>query len=102
MRQAPAYYRGLAYLQNHQPELAASEFQKVIEHRVLADYPLYVVLSRLGLGRSYQLLGNQQKARDAFREVDLIWEDADPHFPALIQLHQYEADNNRSISRPKG
>jgi tetratricopeptide (TPR) repeat protein len=86
MKLAPAYYRGPAYLQNHQPELAARKFEKLIKHRALADCPLYVVLSHLYLGRSYDLLGNARKATDAFKEVDRIWKDADPHLPALILL----------------
>ena len=40
----PGYYRGLAYLQNKQPELAVREFQQVIDHRFLSPtYSLYPV-----------------------------------------------------------
>ena len=99
MRLAPTYYRGLAYLQNHQPELATGEFRKVIEHRALSDYPLYVVLSQLYLGRSYQLQGDNRKAADVYKEVDRIWSDAEPHFPELVELQRYEAENNRTPSR---
>ncbi len=99
MRLAPTYYRGLAYLQNHEPELAAREFRKVIEYRAFADYPLYVVLSQLYLGRSYQLQGDNRKAADAYKEVDRIWSNAEPQFPELVELRRYEGENNRSRYR---
>jgi DNA-binding winged helix-turn-helix (wHTH) protein/tetratricopeptide (TPR) repeat protein len=92
MRLAPAYYRGLAYLQDKQPQQAIKEFQRVVDHRALADYPVYVVLSQLQLGRAFQLLGDRSKAARAFSEADKVWKDAEPSFPPLAQLRTYERE----------
>jgi eukaryotic-like serine/threonine-protein kinase len=46
MRLSPAYYRGLAYMQNHQPDLAAREFQHVLDHRSVIPNSLYLVLAQ--------------------------------------------------------
>jgi len=87
---APAYYRGLAYLQNQQPDLAVHEFQRVLNHRALAPVSPYVVLSMLGLGRAEQLSGNQSEADRTYKQLEGIWKDADSDFPPLKLLHSYE------------
>jgi DNA-binding winged helix-turn-helix (wHTH) protein/tetratricopeptide (TPR) repeat protein len=95
---APGYYRGLAYLQDKQPKLAAEEFQQVIAHRTLADFPVYVVLSQLELGHAFQLLGDRPSAARAYSEVDTVWKDADPGFPPLVQLRTYERELNENAA----
>jgi tetratricopeptide (TPR) repeat protein len=91
MELAPGYYRGLAYLQNKQPELAVREFQQVIDHRFLSTtFSVYLVLSQLELGHAYQLLGDSRSANSAFTKVELAWKDADPSFPPLQTLRQYK------------
>lgn len=91
---APAYYRGLAYLQNQQPDLAAHEFQRVLDHRALAPVSPYVVLSMLGLGRAQQLSGNQSEADRAYKQLEGLWKDADSNFPPLKLLRGYEHMRN--------
>jgi len=98
MELAPGYYRGLAYLQDKQPKRAAEEFQQVIAHRTLADFPVYVVLSQLELGRSFQLLGDKPGAARAYSEVDKVWKDADSRFPPLAQLRTYERELNKNAA----
>jgi tetratricopeptide (TPR) repeat protein len=84
------YYRGLAYLEMKQPELAKREFQNVIDHRFLsASFSIYLVLSELELGHVCQLLGDSANANAAFAKVDLAWKGADPSFPPLAKLRQY-------------
>jgi DNA-binding winged helix-turn-helix (wHTH) protein/tetratricopeptide (TPR) repeat protein len=90
MELAPAYYRGLAYLQNKQPKEAAAEFQKVIDHRLLADFPVYVVLSQMELGHALQLLGDRTNAERSYRASERVWSEADPDFPPLQELRAYE------------
>jgi len=90
MELVPAYYRGLAYLEDKQPKLAAEEFQQVIAHRPLADFPVYVALSQLELGRAFQLLGDKSNAAKAYSEADKVWKDAEAGFPPLVQLRTYE------------
>lgn len=90
MSLAPAYYRGLAYLQGNHPQRAAKEFQRVIDHRVLVPYSPYIVLSQLELGRALQLSGNIPGAARAYHVAEAAWKDADPDFPPLQQLHAYQ------------
>jgi eukaryotic-like serine/threonine-protein kinase len=94
MELVPAYYRGLAYMQDKQPKRAAEEFQQVITHRALADFPIYVALSQLELGRAFQLLGDKANAAKAYTEADKVWKDAEPGFPPLVQLRTYERELN--------
>jgi eukaryotic-like serine/threonine-protein kinase len=94
MELAPAYYRGLAYLQDKQFKRAAEEFQQVIAHRTLADFPVYVALSQLELGRAFQLLGDKANAARAYGEADKVWKDAESGFPPLVQLRTYERELN--------
>jgi eukaryotic-like serine/threonine-protein kinase len=70
----------------------------VIAHRALADFPVYVVLSQLELGRAFQLLGDKPGAARTFSEVDKIWKDADPSFPPLAQLRTYERELNQNAA----
>jgi len=87
----PGYYRGLAYLQNKQPELAVQEFQQVIDHRVLSPpYSLYLVLSQLELGHAFQVLGDSTSANRAYTKVEQVWKDADRNFPPLQKLRHYQ------------
>jgi eukaryotic-like serine/threonine-protein kinase len=98
MELAPGYYRGLAYLQDKQPKRAAEEFQQVIAHHTLADFPVYVVLSQLELGRAFQLLGDRPSAARAYSEADKVWKDADPGFLPLVQLRTYERELNENAA----
>jgi len=94
MELAPGYYRGLAYLQGKQPALAIEEFQQVISHRTMADFPVYVTLSQLELGRTLQIQGDRTSAARAFSEAEKAWRDADPRFIPLVQLRKYEKELN--------
>ena len=94
MELAPGYYRGLAYLQDKQPKRAAEEFQRVISHRTLADFPVYAILSQLELGRAFQMLGDKPNAAQAFSVAEKAWKDADPRFAPLVQLRTYENELN--------
>jgi tetratricopeptide (TPR) repeat protein len=90
MQMVPDYYRGLAYLQANQPQLAVREFQHVIDHgALLPTFSIYLVLSQLELGHAYRLLGNLKSANSSFEKVELAWKDADPDFPPLQKLRQY-------------
>jgi predicted Zn-dependent protease len=81
----PTYLRGEAYLLAKQGQEAATEFQKIINHRgLVANYPLGA-LTRLGLARSYALQGESAKARTAYSDFLNLWKDADPDIPILKQ-----------------
>ncbi len=64
---------------------AATEFQKIIDHRgVVANFPLGV-LARLQLGRAYELGGDVEKAREAYAAFLVVWLHADSDIPILKQ-----------------
>jgi eukaryotic-like serine/threonine-protein kinase len=77
------YVRGQAYLMLHDGHRAAAEFQKFIDHRGLVGYFPWGALARLGLARAYTLQGDTAKARGAYREFLILWNDADPDIPIL-------------------
>ena len=87
---SPAYYRGLAYLQAGETKAAVAEFQQVIDHHFLAEFPVYVNLSKLEMAHAFQILGNNADASRAFDELDEIWKNADQDFPPLQRLRRYE------------
>ena len=81
---APAYMRGLLYLQAKQGAQAAAEFQKLIDHRgIVANVPLGA-LARLDLARAAAEQGDTGKARTAYQDFFAIWKDADPAIPILV------------------
>lgn len=92
MQLAPAYYRGLAYVQGKQLQQAIVEFRRAIDHRDLQDFPVYSVLSQLEMGRAFQLSGDKANAAAAYAEVEKVWRDSDPSFPPLRKLHAYQRE----------
>jgi DNA-binding winged helix-turn-helix (wHTH) protein/tetratricopeptide (TPR) repeat protein len=86
MALAPAYYRGLAYLQNNQAKEAITEFRRVIDHRSLAPDSPYIALATLNLGVALQSLGDRGDAELAYLETEAIWKDADPDFIPMQRL----------------
>ncbi len=88
----PAYYRGLAYLDNRQPREAAAEFQRAIDHRAIEPYSPYITLSQLELGHTFLLLGDRASADRIFLELETTWAKADPDFCPLHKLHSYRSD----------
>ena len=80
----PPYLRGQAYLGNGNGTEAAAEFQKIIDHRSVAQDFIGVSLAHLGLGRAYVLQGDPSKARLAYEDFFALWKDADPDVPVLV------------------
>ena len=81
----PVYVRGEAYLRTGDGVQAATEFQKLINHRgIVANFPLGA-LAHLQLGRAYKLSGNADKAREAYAAFLVSWLEADPDIPILKQ-----------------
>ena len=83
----PAYLLGQAYLNSGNAsgngELAAAEFQKILEHPgVIVNFPLSA-LSHLGLGRARALAGDKTGARTAYQDFFALWKEADPDIPIL-------------------
>jgi eukaryotic-like serine/threonine-protein kinase len=81
----PVYVRGEAYLRAGDGVQAATEFQKMIDHRgILSNFPLGA-LANLQLGRAYKLAGDVGKARESYAAFFVAWLNADPDIPILKQ-----------------
>ena len=78
----PIYLRGEAYLAAHQGNQAAAEFQKIVDHHVLA-LDAIGALAHLGLARAYVLQSDTGKAKAAYHDFLTLWKDADPEIPIL-------------------
>ena len=79
------YLRGQAYLGERNGAAAASEFQKILDHRGWSPTsPLYP-LAHLGLGRAMLLQGDTAKAKQSYDEFFRLWKDADADLPVLIE-----------------
>lgn len=81
----PVYLRGLAYLRLRRGREAAAEFEKFLSHPSLVVNCPLGALARLGLARSYTLMGDTQKARTAYQQLFDLWRDADREIPVLKQ-----------------
>jgi serine/threonine protein kinase/TolB-like protein/Flp pilus assembly protein TadD len=91
----PVYLRGQAYLALKKGDLAAVEFQKVLDHRSLVLTATHGALAHLWLGRALTLQAQQTQgeeaeqfraqARAAYRDFLTLWKDADPDIPILKQ-----------------
>jgi serine/threonine protein kinase/Flp pilus assembly protein TadD len=81
----PAYFRGLAYLASRRGREAASEFQKILDHRGIVLNDPIGALAHLQLGRAYAMQGDIAKARAAYQDFLTLWKDADSDIPILKQ-----------------
>jgi tetratricopeptide (TPR) repeat protein len=79
-----AYYRGVAYLANHQGNEAVTEFQKILDHRGRVGNWLEGAIVHLQIGRAYAMQGDTAKARAAYQDFLTLWKDADLDVPILI------------------
>ncbi|MDE2451647.1 MAG: hypothetical protein KGO22_21895 [Gammaproteobacteria bacterium] len=81
----PAYVRGQADLLAREPDDAAREFQKLVDHPGLVLNFVTGALAHLQLGRAYALAGDKTKAKTAYQEFFALWQDADRDVPVLEQ-----------------
>lgn len=81
----PIYVRGQAYLAAKRGGEAASEFQKVLDHRGIVRNEVLGALAQLCLARVYVLQGETEKGRAAYQDFLTLWKDADPGVPVLKQ-----------------
>jgi eukaryotic-like serine/threonine-protein kinase len=79
------FVRGQAFLAAHRGNEAATEFQKILNHRgVVLNQPIGA-LAHLGLARAYALQGDAARARAAYKDFVTLWKDGDPDIPILKQ-----------------
>ena len=79
------YLRGQAYLKTKSGPEAATEFQKILNHRAVALRSTIFPLSWLGLARASALAGDPATARKAYGEFFTIWKEADTDIPVLVE-----------------
>ena len=79
----PVFVRGEAYLAAHQGKEAASEFQKIIDHRGIVLNSPIGALAHLQIGRAYAMQGDTAKAKAAYQNFLTLWKDADADIPIL-------------------
>jgi len=76
--------RGRAYLAAGQPDLAAIEFHKIIDHSTADPRSHNLPLAHLGLARACALQGDVAGSRDEYEKFFALWKDADPDLPVLM------------------
>jgi serine/threonine protein kinase len=81
----PIYVRGLAYLASRQPDEAAGEFQRIVDHPSIVLVDPMGALARLQLARAYALAGDAAKAKSVYDDLFTLWKNADPDLAVLKQ-----------------
>jgi tetratricopeptide (TPR) repeat protein len=84
----PVYLRGQCYLQLHQGQEAAAEFQKFLDHQGITLNSPLGALAHLGLARAYASQSDSTKARKAYDEFFALWKDADPDLRILKEAKE--------------
>jgi serine/threonine protein kinase/tetratricopeptide (TPR) repeat protein len=83
----PVYMRGEAYMAAHQGREAATEFQKILDHRGIVLNEPIGALAHLGLARAYTLQGDTAKAKAEYEDFLALWKGADPDIPVLKEAN---------------
>ena len=78
-----AYVRGEALLATRQYAEAASEFQKILNHRGLVGLDPIGALAHLQLGRTFARSGDNTRAKAAYQDFLTLWKGADSDVPIL-------------------
>lgn len=80
-----AYVRGEALRATRRYADAATEFQKILDHRGIVGADPIGALAHLQLGRTFALSGDTIKAKAHYQDFLAMWQDADPNTPMLKQ-----------------
>jgi serine/threonine protein kinase len=80
-----AYLRGEALIAQRRYPEAASEFQKILNHRGIVGLDPIGALAHLQIGRVYASSGDDAKAKSEYDAFLTLWKDADPDIPILKQ-----------------
>ena len=84
----PAYLRGQACRPAHHGTAAATEFQKLLDHRSIVLNYVTGALAHLQIGRAYAMAGDATKAKAAYQDFLTLWKDADPDIPILKEARR--------------
>jgi tetratricopeptide (TPR) repeat protein len=80
-----AWVRGQALAAARRYAEAATEFQKILDHRGIVGADPIGALAHLQLGRVFASSGDNMKAKSAYEAFLTLWKDADPDIPILQQ-----------------
>jgi tetratricopeptide (TPR) repeat protein len=80
----PVLVRGEAYLDAQKGSEAATEFQKILDHRGIVLNEPIGALAHLQIARAYAMQGDTAKAKAAYQDFLTLWKDADPDIPIFI------------------
>ncbi|HKA56998.1 MAG TPA: protein kinase [Gemmatimonadales bacterium] len=94
---APLYLRGQAYLMNGEASKAASEFQRLLDHRGANPFSPFHAVAPLWLARARVAAGDVAGARQAYERFFESWKDADPDGPVLVHAR----DEYRRLGQSK-
>jgi serine/threonine protein kinase/tetratricopeptide (TPR) repeat protein len=79
----PVYVRGLAYSRMGRHSEAAGEFQKILDHPGITLTDPIGPMARLQLARVLSASGDRAKSAAAYKELLMLWKDADPDIPIV-------------------
>ena len=85
------YIRGLAYLAARQPAEAATEFQRILDHRSIVIVDPMDAMARLQLARALALSGDTVKARRVYHGLLALWGNADAGIPLIDEARAEHA-----------
>ena len=64
---------------------AATEFQRILDHRSIVLVDPMDAMARLQLARALALSGDTVKAKSAYNDLLTLWKNADPKIPMVEQ-----------------
>lgn len=79
---------GEAYLAQHQPEEAATEYRQVLDNPGIDPLSPMYPLAHLGLARAYAMNGNLVGSKAEYQALFELWKQADKDLPALQDARQ--------------
>ena len=87
-----AYVRGEAFMAEHRYAEAATEFQKILNHRGLVALDPIGAAAHWKLGRAYARAGDNVRAKASYQDFLALWKDADADIPALKEARSEYAE----------
>ncbi|MDX2033172.1 MAG: protein kinase [Blastocatellia bacterium] len=79
------WLRGQALLKMKKGPEAAAEFHKILDHRGWNVFSPIWPMAHLGLARAAAISGDLASARKAYGDLFVLWKDADPDLPLLLE-----------------
>jgi eukaryotic-like serine/threonine-protein kinase len=81
----PVFIRGNAYLAAHKGAEAATEFQKILDHRGIVGSDSIEALAHLQLDRALATQDDTARAKAAYQDFLTLWKNADADVPVFKQ-----------------